>query len=88
MDKVIESAEALKSALLAKEEIKEYLHLKSLIEKDENLSNIRQKIKAANGKEKVRLINEYNASPLVMNYLSIKEEVDEILLSISNIIKI
>ena len=91
MDEVIEASKKLKESLLELPEIKEYLKLKDLYEKDESLKQMRRDIARLKneGKEEERnnLLNIYNNHPLVNNYNLAKEEVKEILQTIRDIIQ-
>ena len=91
MDEVIEVTKKLKKSLLELPEIKEYLKLKDLYEKDESLKQMRRDIARLKneGKEEERnnLLNIYNNHPLVNNYNLAKEEVKEILQTIRDIIQ-
>lgn len=91
MDEVIEVTKKLKESLLELPEIKEYLKLKDLYEKDESLKQMRRDIARLKneGKEEERnnLLNIYNNHPLVNNYNLAKEEVKEILQTIRDIIQ-
>lgn len=91
MDEVIEVSKKLKESLLELPEIKEYLKLKDLYEKDESLKQMRRDIARLKneGKEEERnnLLSIYNNHPLVNNYNLAKEEVKEILQTIRDIIQ-
>ena len=91
MDEVIEVSKKLKESLLELPEIKEYLKLKDLYEKDETLKQMRRDIARLKneGKEEERnnLLNIYNNHPLVNNYNLAKEEVKAILQTIRDIIQ-
>ena len=91
MDKVIETAEKLKQSLLELPEVKEYLNLKDLYEKDESLKQMRLDIarlkKEGKEEERNNLIAVYNNHPLVNNYNIAKEEVKAILETIKNMIE-
>ena len=90
MDKVIEKAQELSELIKREPLVCEYLRLKSLFESDKELENLRKEIaKAASKKdeEKHRILKEmYDNHPLVNNFYSLKEEVEELLLEIKNII--
>ncbi|MBR0440204.1 MAG: YlbF family regulator [Bacilli bacterium] len=90
MDKVIVKAKELKEEINSLPEVKEYLRLKEIYEKDDELRKMRLDIATlkSKGKEEERnnLLKIYNSHPLVANYLSAKEEVEEILLAIKNIL--
>ena len=91
MDEVIEVSKKLKESLLELPEIKEYLKLKDLYEKDESLKQMRRDIARLKneGKEEERnnLLSIYNNHPLVNNYNLAKEEVKAILQTIRDIIQ-
>lgn len=91
MDKVISKAKELLDAINQLPEVKEYLYLKSLISKDESLSELRHSIAIAtsenNTQEKESLLKIYNANPLVNNYYIAKQQVSEILKTVRDIIK-
>lgn len=91
MDEVIVKAKELKEEIDNLPEMKEYLKLKELMEKDEELKRLRKEIarleKEGKKEEKNNLLNIYNNHPLVNNYYLAKEEVKQILSSISQIIQ-
>ena len=90
MDKIIESAKELSTSIKELPEVQEYLKLKNLFEKDENLAQMRRDIAylESEGKleEKKNLLEVYNSHPLVSNYYSAKEEVRNILETIKEIL--
>ena len=90
MDKVIEKAQELSEQIKKEPIVIEYLHLKELIENDEELKSLRKKIAlAASKKDEAnhqRLKEMYDNHPLVNNFYLIKEEVENLLLEIKNII--
>lgn len=90
MDKIIESAKELSTSIKELPEVQEYLKLKNLFEKDENLAQMRRNIAylESEGKleEKKNLLEVYNSHPLVSNYYSSKEEVRNILETIKEIL--
>ena len=91
MDDVILLAKQLKQEIDELPEMKEYLHLKSLIENDEGLAKMRRDIARLENEnkkqEKENLAKIYNSHPLVNNYYLAKEEIISILKSISQIIQ-
>lgn len=91
MDEVIVKAKELKEEIDNLPEMKEYLKLKELMEKDEELKRLRKEIarleKEGKKEEKNNLLNIYNNHPLVNNYYLAKEEVKQILSSIIQIIQ-
>ena len=91
MDKVLEKAKELRSAIEETEEFKEYIKNKELLEKSEdvielkhNIANLRAKGKLEEAKNLEKL---YNAHPLVNNYEVSKEALYELLKTIESIIK-
>ena len=90
MDEVIKKAHELSEQIKKEPIVIEYLHLKELIENDEELKSLRKKIAlAASKKDAVnhqRLKEMYDNHPLVNNFYLIKEEVENLLLEIKNII--
>lgn len=91
MDKIIEEAISLRKEINDLPEIKEYLRLKELFEKDESLKEMRNNIAKlkSEGKEEERknLLNLYNNHPLVNNYYLAQEEAISILSAIKDIIQ-
>lgn len=91
MDKIIEEAISLRKEINDLPEIKEYLRLKELFEKDESLKEMRNNIAKlkSEGKEEERknLLNLYNNHPLVNNYYLAQEETISILSAIKDIIQ-
>lgn len=90
MDKVIDIANQLSSAIKDLPEVKEYLKLKSLLMNNEELKELRTNIArlADEGKleERDNLLKIYNSNPLVNNFESSKKEVEQILFQIKNIL--
>lgn len=90
MDKVILQAERLKESLCDLPEMKEYLHLKELFETDERLINLRRHIAELTSQgreeEKKSAMQEYNAEPIVNNYMIAREEVISLLREIQAIL--
>ena len=91
MDKVLEKAQELRSAIEETEEFKEYLKNKELLEKSEdvielkhNIANLRAKGKLEEAKNLEKL---YQAHPLVNNYEVSKETLYQLLKTIESIIK-
>lgn len=87
---LISEAKKLREMVDELPEVKEYYRLKKLIECDDHLKKMRNEIAEAKyhgDKEKhEQLLSQYNSHPLVSNYESSKEEVQEILLTIKNIL--
>ena len=90
MDEVIKKAQELSEQIKKEPIVIEYLHLKELIENDEELKSLRKKIALAVSKKDEanhqRLKEMYDNHPLVNNFYLIKEEVENLLLEIKNII--
>lgn len=91
MDKVLEKAQELRSAIEETEEFKEYLKNKELLEKSEDvielkhsIANLRAKGKLEEAKNLEKL---YQAHPLVNNYEVSKEALYQLLKTIESIIK-
>ena len=79
MDKILELTKELKEEINKLPEMQEYLRLKELLEKDNELADLRKEMaRLANiGKIKERdnLLKIYNSHPLVNNYYAAKEEI-------------
>ena len=90
MNKTDEALLHLSEELYKLPEIKEFLQLKSAIEKDEELKVMRQEIARLTNEEKKKehdnLLAIYNSHPLVVNYLSIRDEVVALLTQIKDIL--
>lgn len=91
MDKVLEKVKELRSAIEETNEFKEYIKNKELLEKSEdvielkhNIANLRAKGKLDEAKNLERL---YEAHPLVNNYEASKEALYQLLKTIESIIK-
>ena len=91
MDKVLEKAKELRLAIEETSEFKEYIKNKELLEKSEdvielkhNIANLRAKGKLAEAKNLEEL---YNNHPIVNNYESSKEALYQLLKTIESIIK-
>ena len=91
MDEVVELAKTLKQEIDKLPEMQEYLRLKSLLEKDEELATMRGEIARLQNegktKEKENLLAIYNSHPLVNNFYIAKEEITNLLSSISQILQ-
>ena len=90
MDKVIESAKALREEIDNLPEMKEYMLLKKLYEDNDELKEMRQNIAKLEqeGKleEKKNLIAIYESHPIVNNFNLAKEEIKSILETIKDIL--
>ena len=91
MDKVLDKAKELRSAIEETNEFKEYIKNKELLEKSEdvielkhNIANLRAKGKLDEAKNLERL---YESHPLVNNYEASKEALYQLLKTIESIIK-
>ena len=91
MDKVLEKAKELRLAIEETSEFKEYIKNKELLEKSEdvielkhNIANLRAKGKLVEAKNLEEL---YNNHPIVNNYESSKEALYQLLKTIESIIK-
>ena len=91
MDEVVELAKTLKQEIDKLPEMQEYLRLKTLLEKDEELATMRGEIARLQNegktKEKENLLAIYNSHPLVNNFYIAKEEATNLLSSISQILQ-
>lgn len=91
MDKVIEAATKLSTAIEELPEVQEYLRLKSLLEQNEELKEMRTNIARLTNEGKLEerdnLIKIYNSNPLVSNFEISRKEVEQILLQIKNILE-
>ncbi len=91
MDEIINAAKELRNDIDNLPEVQEYYRLKNLYENDIELKEMRTKIALLKqqGKEEERnnLFKLYNSHPLVNNYESAKEEVQNLLRTIKDIIE-
>lgn len=91
MDKVIEKAKELSNEILNTPEVKEYLRLKELFEKDKELAELRINIASLTNEGKLEerdnLLKIYNSHPLVANYETAKEAVRSLLETVKQIIQ-
>ena len=91
MDKVLEKAKELRSAIEETPEYKEYIQNKNALEKSEDVIALKHDI--ANLKAKGKLEESknlealYNAHPLVNNYEASKEALYQLLKTVESIIK-
>ena len=90
MDKVLEKAKELRLAIEETNEYKEYLKNKELLEKSEdvielkhNIANLRAKGKSAEAKNLEEL---YQKHPLVNNYEASKEALYQLLKTVKSIL--
>lgn len=90
MDKVIESAKALREEIDNLPEMKEYKLLKKLYEDNDELKEMRQNIakleQEGKSEEKKNLIAIYESHPIVNNFNLAKEEIKSILETIKDIL--
>ena len=90
-DRVIDKAKEARKSLEELEEVKEYLHLKELLENDESLKQMRKDIARLKKENKVEerdnLLAVYNSHPLVNNFYLAKEEVKSILKTIESLLQ-
>lgn len=90
-DPIIIKAFELKKELLKEPLIKRYFVLKNALENNEELSILRKEITLLKSKgDEINYnikLKEYNNNPLIMNFYSLKEEVESLLFDIKNIIE-
>ena len=91
MDKVLEKAKELRLAIEETSEFQEYMKNKEMLEKSEdvielkhNIANLRAKGKLVKASNLEKL---YNAHPIVNNYEASKEALYQLLKTIESIIK-
>ncbi len=91
MSDLLDEVKSLRSDIDNLPEVQEYYRLKETYEKDEELQRMRMEIARLKslGKEEERnnLLEIYNQHPLVVNYEVYKEEVEDLLRQIKNIIQ-
>lgn len=91
MDKILEKANELSDAIKETPEVKEYLRLKDLLEKDESLKELRNNIASLTAQNKLEerdnLLKIYNSNPLVNNYEIAKENVKALLKTVADILR-
>lgn len=91
MSDLLEEVKFLRSDIDNLPEVQEYYRLKETYENDEELQRMRMEIARLKslGKEEERnnLLEIYNQHPLVVNYEVYKEEVENLLRQIKNIIQ-
>ena len=90
MNEVDEALKQLKNKLDSHPLIKEYLALKSILENDKELSEMRSEIARLANENKIKerdsLLAIYNSHPVVNNYSETREEVVNLLKEIKNIL--
>ncbi len=91
MSDLLEEVKSLRSDIDNLPEVQEYYRLKETYENDKELQRMRMEIARLKslGKEEERnnLLEIYNQHPLVVNYEVYKEEVENLLRQIKNIIQ-
>ena len=91
MDKVLEKAKELRSAIEETPEYKEYIQNKNALEKSEDVIALKHDIANLKAKGKLEEAKNlealYNAHPLVNNYEASKEALYELLKMIQSIIQ-
>ena len=90
MDKILEKAKELRIAIEETNEYKEYIKNKELLEKDEDVIELKHNIAnlRAEGKtiEANRLQDFYNNHPIVANYEASKEALYQLLKTIESLL--
>lgn len=90
MNDAIELAKELKEEILKEPLIVEYFRIKRLVESNEEINALKRDIALAKAHHEDELHKEllakYNSHPLVVNYNTLKEEVNEYLSEISKIV--
>lgn len=90
MNDAIELAKELKEEILKEPLIVEYFRIKRLVESNEEINDLKRDIALAKAHHEDELHKEllakYNSHPLVVNYNTLKEEVNEYLSEISKIV--
>ena len=85
-----QSLKQLKSELDSSSVVKEYLSLKDVLEKNEELKRMRDEIARLTSENKIEerdaLLTIYNSHPIVTNYEQAREEVVNLLNQIKNIL--
>lgn len=91
MDKILEKAKELRLAIEETSEYKEYIKNKELLEKNEDVIELKHNIANLRVQGKVKEANNlevfYNNHPLVSNYEASKEARYQLLKTIESIIK-
>lgn len=86
MDKLLESVKQLNEMLKEEPLVKEYLEVKKIHDSNEEICQLRKQIllaKQDNKKEEYNiLLHKYNTHPIVSNYLSLHEEVMDLLTTV------
>ena len=92
MNKILESASLLREELLKDERIKEYLDLKKIFEENDELVRICKQLinlqKDNKIEEYTSLKTKYDSNPLVKNYYASKEEVNDLIRDIIEVLDI
>ncbi len=88
MDKVIELTNELKEEITLLPEYKEFIKIKELLQKSKELQEIQAKLndKKITQVEKEKLEKEYKNHPLVINYITSRDELISILNNVKNIL--
>lgn len=90
MNDVIDNAQALKKELNKNKLVQEYMQIKHIFEKNDELKQLQKEIVRAKNENRLddykTLKKKYETNPLVENYLSLKEEVASLLKEICDIV--
>ena len=90
MSNSIEIAKELKSEIEKDPLIIEYRRIKLLVDSNDELNNLKREIALAKAHHDdalhKKLLNQYNRHPLVVNYNTLSQEVNDYLTSISQIV--
>ena len=91
MDKVLEKAKELKSAIDETPEMQDYLRYKELLENSEDVIELKHNIANLRAQGKMQEADNlqalYNNHPIVVNYLASKDALSSLLKTIESIIK-
>ncbi len=91
MDNSLEIAQQIKGKILELPEAKEYLRLKSIIENDEEIKSLQEKIISLRKDKKIKeakeLTDKLNSMPIIINFEAVRDQLADTLKVISNILK-
>lgn len=86
MDKLLESVKELNNLLKEEPLVKEYFEVKKIYDESEDIAILKKQIALAKKEDKKEeyniLLHKYHTHPIVNNYLSLKDEVMELLMMV------
>lgn len=91
MNNAIGIAEEIRDKISELPEAKEYIRLKEIIDKDEEITRLQKEIiskqNSGETEEAEKLLSRLNSLPIVVNFQQVKEQLAQTLKQVANILK-